>query len=134
MTQVGLKQKAKKSLLFIVAVGIMMPIIGSYRAEDSFLTPVRHTFETWSFERTQRQAEQGLMDAQFKLAYLYATGKGVPQDDAEAFKWMLKAAGQGKPAAQYYLGLMYEGGHGIEQNQVEAERWIELAIKNGYKK
>jgi hypothetical protein len=40
-------------------------------------------------------AEMGLPHAQFALAVLYAQGRGVEKDDAEAFKWMTLAKRQG---------------------------------------
>ena len=45
-------------------------------------------------------AEQGNAAAQLKLGLMYAKGKGVPEDDAEAVKWFRKAAEQGHARAQ----------------------------------
>ena len=39
---------------------------------------------------------------------MYAKGKGVPENDAEAVKWFLKAAEQGFAGAQYNLGNVYK--------------------------
>jgi len=44
-------------------------------------------------------AEQGLADAQFNLGVMYATGRGVPQDDVRAHMWYNLAAA-GFPAAE----------------------------------
>ncbi len=46
-----------------------------------------------------KAAEQGYAHAQYRLAALYATGKGA--DLPEAFKWYLKAAQQGVAPAQF---------------------------------
>ena len=40
-------------------------------------------------------AEQGDALAQFNLGRMYATGEGVPQDDAAAVRWYRLAADQG---------------------------------------
>ena len=40
-------------------------------------------------------AEQGLAGAQFILGLMYDSGRGVPEDDAEAVKWFRMAAQQG---------------------------------------
>ncbi len=37
-------------------------------------------------------AEQGDATAQFNLGVMYRTGRGVPQDDVEAYKWYNLAA------------------------------------------
>ena len=54
-------------------------------------------------------------------------GEGVPQDDAEAVNWHLKAAEQGHALAQFYLGVSYERGEGVLQDTVQAHMWFNLA-------
>ena len=53
-------------------------------------------------------AEQGDVDAQYNLGWMYAKGKGVPQDDKTAVKWYRLAAKQGLADAQYNLKWMYD--------------------------
>ncbi len=55
-------------------------------------------------------AVQGHAEAQAILGHMYAKGQGVPQDDAEAEKWLRKAAEQGNAAAQFDLEFMYGEG------------------------
>ena len=50
-------------------------------------------------------AEQGHALAQQYLGNMYATGRGVPENDAEAVKWYRKAAEQGYAGAQYWLRI-----------------------------
>ena len=45
-------------------------------------------------------ADQGHADAQFFLGVMYADGRGVPEDDAEAVRWFRLAADQGHAYAQ----------------------------------
>ena len=59
------------------------------------------------------------------------TGKGVPQDDAEAVKWYRKAAVQGNTDAQKNLGSMYENGKGVPLNYAEAVTWYVVAAGQG---
>jgi len=74
----------------------------------------------------RQSAEDGNTDAQFQMAKRYQTGTGVPQNPAEAFKWMQKAAqgnqtpGSGSIDAVYELGLMYASGQGVETNKTKA--------------
>ena len=58
---------------------------------------------------------------------MYATGRGVPQDDAEAMRWYRLAAEQGLAAAQGSLGVMYSTGYGVLQDSVSAHMWLNLA-------
>ena len=76
-------------------------------------------------------AEQGYAAAQFNLGVMYATGEGVPEDDAEAVRWYRLAAEQGYAAAQFNLGLMYATGEGVPEDAAEAVRWVRLAAEQG---
>ena len=58
---------------------------------------------------------------------MYATGLGVPQDEAEAVRWYRLAAEQGDAEAQFNLGAMYAIGRGVPQDDVTAHMWFNLA-------
>ena len=77
-------------------------------------------------------AERGDASAQFKLALRYDVGEGVPQDYAEAVKWLRRAADQDFVKAQYNLGCMYDSGRGVSQNHTEAAKWFRKAAEHGY--
>ena len=51
----------------------------------------------------RKAAELGDFAAQRNLGYLYLKGKGVEKDNAEARKWLEKAAAQGDSYAQELL-------------------------------
>ena len=46
----------------------------------------------WQTSRRGTAAAQGIGHAQTSLGLMYATGQGVPRDDAEVVKWYRKAA------------------------------------------
>jgi TPR repeat protein len=52
------------------------------------------------------QANAGDAVAQYNLGLMYATGEGVPQDDAQAVTWFRQAAEQGHAGALNNLGWM----------------------------
>ena len=60
------------------------------------------------------------------VGLVYAEGRGVQQEDAQAAKWFRNAAEQGMPLAQGKIGLMYAKGQGVPQNNVLAHKWISL--------
>jgi TPR repeat protein len=64
---------------------------------------------------------------------MYHNGKGVKQDDAEALKWVQKAADQNDADAQYNLGVMYYKGQGVKQDDAEAVKWVQKAADLGFK-
>ena len=79
----------------------------------------------------QNYAEQGTAAAQFILGGMYAKGRGVPEDDAEAVRWFRLAAEQGYAPAQAILGGMYAIGEGVPEDDAEAVRWARLAAEQG---
>src|SRR3989442_13689308 len=62
------------------------------------------------------RAEQGNVDAQFDLGFMYQNGDGVPKDSAQAAQWYRKAAEQGMEGAQNNLGLRYRMGNGVRKH------------------
>ena len=83
------------------------------------------------YEATRREAEQGDAIAQERLGTMYAEGRGMAQDDAEAVRWWRLAAEQGLAAAQGNLGFMYFNGRGVAQDDAEAIQWYRLAAEEG---
>lgn len=61
----------------------------------------------------RKAAEQGLSDAQFRLAGCYIFGKGVGKDGKEAVRWLRKAAAQGHSKSQEFLRRFEE----LERNE-----------------
>jgi uncharacterized protein len=66
--------------------------------------------------------------AQTYLGYMFANGKGVPQNFMVAAGWYRCASQQGFPAAQYLLGLMYDKGQGVPQDYTIAYALLDLAV------
>jgi uncharacterized protein len=77
-------------------------------------------------------ADKGHAAAQFNVGVMYATGRGVAQDNGEAMTWYRSAAEQGHAAAQFNLGLMYATGRGVAQNDAEAAKWYHMAADQGH--
>ena len=76
-------------------------------------------------------AEHGHAQAQAYLGFMYENGQGVPQDYAEAVKWVRLAADQGHAEAQQHLGYMHHFGHGVLEDYVIAHMWYNIASANG---
>ena len=79
-------------------------------------------------------AEQGDAKAQGNLGVMYASGRGVKQDDFEAVNWYRKAAEQGHAKAQFILGGLYLLGKGVQVNKSLAKEWLGKACDNGVQK
>ena len=68
-------------------------------------------------------------DAQYIIAMLYYTGRGVHQSYPEAAKWLEKSALNGNVTAQSDLGEMYYRGKGIPRDYSQALKWFEMATE-----
>jgi TPR repeat protein len=79
----------------------------------------------------RKAAEQGYALAQNILGGRYYSGRGAPQDHAEALKWFRRAAEQGDADAQNNLGAMYAQGHGAALDNIRAYAWFNLAAMAG---
>jgi uncharacterized protein len=83
-------------------------------------------------ELIRKAAAQGYAQAQLELGTLYEYGKaGLPQDDAEAAKWLLRAAEQDNANAEIEIGYFYEKGRGVAVNPSEAVRWTARSAEQG---
>jgi len=100
-------------------------------------------------------AEQGDVDAQYRLGQMYLKGEGFPLDIEKAIYWWSKAAEQGvgwvqkrldkllevqkvlaqaeqgDALSQYKLGLRYSDGEGIPQDFEQGAYWVNQAAEQG---
>ena len=88
----------------------------------------QHVRAQLALDGVRVKAEAGDPSAQRRLGLMYAGGRGVEQDDAEAAQWFRRAAEQGEPRAQANLGFSYALGKGVPLDYVEAYRWLDLAV------
>jgi TPR repeat protein len=78
-------------------------------------------------------AEQGDVNAQWVLGFMYLNGEGIPQNYKQAAYWLTKAAEQGLALAQTNLGLMYaKGGEGVPQDHKKALEWLTKAAEQEF--
>lgn len=72
-------------------------------------------------------AQHGNPMAQTYVGFMFANGRGLPQNYVAAADWYRAASEQGVPVAQFQLGLMYDKGHGVPQDYVLAYKWLNVA-------
>ena len=108
------------TLIFIMLTGLVALAQESTLAKPKDLAELR------------ARAEKGDVSAQYSLAVMYATGKGVATDLIEAVNWLRKAADQGNASAQYNLGVMYANGEGVTKDSAEAVNWYRRAAEQGH--
>jgi TPR repeat protein len=89
-----------------------------------------------TFDEIQRLAQQGLTACQIELGNGYLTGATVggrklPQDYAEAKRWLEPAHKKGASTATFILGTMYEEGKGVPLDVRKAIQHYESAAAHG---
>lgn len=82
--------------------------------------------------RYRKAADRGEPWAQRGLAQLYAGGRGVPYDEAEAVKWYRKAAEKDDGEAIFKVGYALAKGRGVAQDYAEAATWYRRAADRGH--
>jgi hypothetical protein len=77
--------------------------------------------------RFYQAALGGHAEAAYTLGLLCTGADGIPENKAEALKWMRQSAEQGYAPAQQQLGLWHLGGGYVAQSSAEAARWFRKA-------
>jgi TPR repeat protein len=80
----------------------------------------------------RKAAEQGHAEAQYRLGWGYANGRGVAKDDVQAATWYRKAAEQGHSGAQFGVGSSYATGTGVAKDDAQAAVWFREAAEQGH--
>jgi len=85
-----------------------------------------------AFEQWKLLAEQGDAKAQYNLGLIYALGKGVPKDLAQAIYWFEEAAEQDHIDALMKLGFVYYNGKSdIDKDLRKSAGWYIKAAEKG---
>lgn len=83
-------------------------------------------------ERVTRQAEEGDVNSQLTLGYMYLYGEnGVSKDYEKAFRYYSMAAAQNDSIAVNNVGSLYYSGIGTEKNYLKAAAMFDRAAKLG---
>lgn len=81
--------------------------------------------------RVEEAALGGNPEAQYHLAQMNFTGKGVKQDTQRAMQLLKSSADQGFAPAQYTMGFRYENGDGVPRSIPKAFYWYTKAAEQG---
>ena len=120
-------------ILGVIVGGLLLYCSGSARADfDEGLAAYNRGDYSAAIKEFLILAEQGEADAQDMLGNMYGSGRGVPRNYLEAFKWGTLAAEQGHGEAQLSLAMLYAFGMGVEEiDAVEAYKWAVISAGNG---
>lgn len=94
-------------------------------------TPPQHTASLSPMQRLAALANSGSTQGELLLGLAYLDGQGTVVNEAEAARWLERAANQGNPIAANRLGTLYEHGHGVSANAAKSTQLYEMAAKAG---
>jgi len=80
----------------------------------------------------QAAAQNGVAEAQFRLAGRYVAANGVEGSLTEALRWYEAAGTNGHAEAAYNLGTIYDYGLGTSADPSRAIEWYERASQRGH--
>ncbi|KAF9930953.1 hypothetical protein FBU30_011062 [Linnemannia zychae] len=84
-------------------------------------------------EQELQNAEQGVVEAQFRVGRMYQYGDGLPQNNEEAMKWYTKAAEMGHLEANFSIGQTYRVGLiGNTKDYFKAQEYYSRAALRGH--
>ena len=115
----------------LVAVVLLLSVGSGYAQTGVQALGGRATLSKDQIRQYLKLAENGDVEAQLHLAYLYETGIGVPKDFGTALILFGRAAVAGDSEGQMGLGRMYALGRGVAQDYTAAAKWFRLAAEQG---
>lgn len=105
--------------------------------EVSVLDQGKEAYNAGNFSKANllftNAAKEGHGEANYYLAQMYQTGKGVSKDIKKTYEYMLKAAEGGYQEAYYLVAEMLRTGNGTESNRANAKKWYEKAALSNSK-
>src|SRR5215472_6297411 len=123
------------SILVLPVVLAALPSLAQ-QAPGTPSSQVDGALRTGNFDRAaallEERAQTGDVEAQYQLASLYRSGRGVGQDDVAAFRWMKAAAEKGHVRAQFNLAKMYLAGRGVPMDARQGRAWLTRAAAHGH--
>jgi localization factor PodJL len=87
-----------------------------------------------ALDRLTALATGGNPKAETIVGLKYLNGEGVAVNEAQAAKWLERAAEAGEPVAQYRLGYLYELGKGVPADPAKATHWYQASAMQGNRK
>jgi localization factor PodJL len=84
-----------------------------------------------TLDKLKALANSGNANAELLLGLGLLDGDGLAVNEAEAAKWLERAANQNVALAAYRLGTLYERGHGVPADPRRAAQWYATAATAG---
>ncbi len=138
---------------FVIITALLFSGTPAPASSESALDAYQQGRYKIAYKGFRNAALTGDSDAQYNLAVMLYSGKGVARDKAEAVYWFVKAAEAGDQSAQYNLGVLFStdeelpdeypqmengeiyfeiGSAGSSSNLEKAFKWYKMAAEQGH--
>ena len=119
--------------IWMLVLALVCCLSGSAQSADNLYKQGKALYDAKdyakAFVKLKAAAEKGHKKAQYRVGLCYDKGKGVKENDDEAFRWYSKSAAQNYAKAQYQLGKCYKEGEGCKEDRSKALAWWLKAAK-----
>ncbi len=80
-----------------------------------------------AFEAFLATARAGSPEAQEMVGMMFAQGLGIEEDQAQALRWLERAAQNFQPLSMHHVGIRYFSGQGVRRDLQRGVMWVFLA-------
>lgn len=129
----------KKVVLLLAISGLLLfganhPVSANNDARQKASSAIKAKDYKSAYKYLKPLADAGDNKARLQVGLILRRGfGGVSVDEAQAFKYLLKAAQQKQWNSQYIVAAMYADGAGVAQDDVAALKWAGIAAGRGSK-
>lgn len=114
-----------------VSVVLMACMLSGHAAAvgdfDEVMLDYRRGDFQYAHAEFMRLAEQGSLDAMFRLGVMSGNGEGTARDFQKSVQWYRQAAQRGHAASQNNLAIYYRDGKIVKQSPIMAYMWFNVA-------
>lgn len=130
---VGIPRRSGARALRVVAAALALTMLAhlAYAGYSEGLAAFNKQDYAGALAHWRPLAESGDPAAQFSLGWMYLKGRGVAQDDTQAFQLIHRSAQKGLARAQSELGWMYAHSRGVDLDPKLAASWYAKAAEAG---
>ncbi len=127
-----------RASLFVAVISMLFGCVGAMdriRA-DMAMSRAEGMYQRGDYSGAGAQyrsaAESGSPRGQYMLGRMYASGQGLPVNQAEAVRWIRMAADSGYPAADFEMGIRHLTGDGVAADPGQTVYYFQRAAGNGH--
>jgi len=118
--------------LMVMMMALMVAMMAGAQSVDELYEQGKALYDAKDYAaaiaKLRPAAEKGHKKAQYRMGRCYDKGRGVAENNDEAFKWYAKSAAQGYYKAEYQMARSYIKGKGVTPDEKKAKSWVKKSV------